>query len=266
MEDCFVNVTFKADENCQVLCDGDFLVLLDANQITKEKAPAGNHVLTFISVEDESLSIEKHVSFPELGKSYLVLANDFISLREEHARLKEEQARRMIASTRIPYTLFGLRGTCTLAFKDIRDGKPWGEGKWESDDKHLVYEGQLGYDFNHGELFRDGELIYRGTVLTDGTYHDEKANAKYPEGWYHGAISRGVRSGKGEMCFNNKERYDGEWENDLPNGEGTLYTNFIYEYYTGSWSNGLLVSGKHIKSNGWGKDRSFPVLRMIKIY
>ena len=63
--DGFVNLTVRADAECQVVCDGDFLFLLNANQIVKEKAPAGEHLLQFISTDNPSVCIERVVSWPE---------------------------------------------------------------------------------------------------------------------------------------------------------------------------------------------------------
>lgn len=72
-----VNLTIRADAECQVVCDGDFLFLLSANQITKESAPVGQHILQFISIEHPDITIEKIVDFPEAGKNYLVVVNEF---------------------------------------------------------------------------------------------------------------------------------------------------------------------------------------------
>lgn len=72
-----VNLTTRADAECQVVCDGDFLFLLNANQIAKEKAPVGQHILQFISIEHPEVTIEKIVDFPDAGKNYLVIVNEF---------------------------------------------------------------------------------------------------------------------------------------------------------------------------------------------
>ena len=78
--DDFVNLTARADADCQVVCDGDFLFLLNANQIAKEKAPAGQHILEFISIDHPEISVEKIVDFPEPGKNYLVVVKEFQEL------------------------------------------------------------------------------------------------------------------------------------------------------------------------------------------
>jgi hypothetical protein len=78
--DGLVNLTVRADAECQVVCDGDFLFLLNANQITKEKVPIGQHILQFISLDYPDICVEKIVDFPDPRKNYLVLVNEFKQL------------------------------------------------------------------------------------------------------------------------------------------------------------------------------------------
>lgn len=103
--DGFVNLTVRADAECQVVCDGDFLFLLNANQIVKEKAPAGQHILQFISIEYPEAYVEKIVDWPEAGKNYLVIVNELKQLvyaemekarkrTEDETRIREEDAKK----------------------------------------------------------------------------------------------------------------------------------------------------------------------------
>ena len=78
--DGLVNLTVRADAECQLVCDGDFLLLLDANQIVKEKAPVGQHILQFISIEHPDICVEKIVDWPDAGKNYLVIVNELMPL------------------------------------------------------------------------------------------------------------------------------------------------------------------------------------------
>ena len=65
-----VNITLRADVDCQVLCDGDFVFLLNKNQVTKKQLPVGEHLLQFIAVDKPDLCIEKKVDYPmKLWKS-----------------------------------------------------------------------------------------------------------------------------------------------------------------------------------------------------
>lgn len=92
-----VNLTVRADADCQVVCDGDFLFVLQANRIVKEKAPFGQHILQFISLDNPDLCVEKIVDFSVVGKSYLVIVNEFKQLmasvpaKEEETKVKEEE-------------------------------------------------------------------------------------------------------------------------------------------------------------------------------
>lgn len=75
-----VNLTTRADAECTIMCDGDFLELIAANQIAKIEAPVGQHILQFISTEHPDIVIEKVVDFPVSGKNYVLLVNEFHSL------------------------------------------------------------------------------------------------------------------------------------------------------------------------------------------
>ena len=94
MKDESVNLTLRADAECQVTCDGDFLVLLSPNQITKEKAPVGQHILQFISTIRPDIQVEKIVDFTEAGKNYLVLVNEFSELIRDVVSKEQEEVRR----------------------------------------------------------------------------------------------------------------------------------------------------------------------------
>jgi len=83
------NITVKVDADCQVVCDGDFLFLVNANQITKEKAPIGQHIIQFISTKDPNSIIEKIVDWPEENKNYLLLID---SLQGEIERKSKERS------------------------------------------------------------------------------------------------------------------------------------------------------------------------------
>ena len=86
-----VNLTVRADAECQVVCDGDFLFLLNANQITKEKVPIGQHILQFTSLDYPDICVEKVVDFPDPGKNYLVLVNEFKQLLAQQETIDDRQ-------------------------------------------------------------------------------------------------------------------------------------------------------------------------------
>ena len=52
-----VNLTVRADAECQVVCDGDFLFLLNANQIVKRRPlPVSISCSSFLSITPISAS------------------------------------------------------------------------------------------------------------------------------------------------------------------------------------------------------------------
>ena len=72
------NISIRVDANCFLLCDGEFTEIeLQAGKITKVQLPIGQHLLEFIDSEYPELKMEKVVDWPDEGKSYLVLVNEF---------------------------------------------------------------------------------------------------------------------------------------------------------------------------------------------
>ena len=52
---------------------------------------------------------------------------------------------------------------------------------------------------------------------------------------YDGYWSNNLREGKGIMTYKNGDKYDGNWKNDIREGEGKIY--FFEGYYQGIWKN-----------------------------
>lgn len=99
------NVTVRADADCFLLCDGEYLdIQLEAGKMTKIQVPVGQHLLEFLYTEDTDIKVEKEVDFPEAGKSYLVIIKDLkaaadnvaaeAKAKEEAKRQAEEEAKR----------------------------------------------------------------------------------------------------------------------------------------------------------------------------
>ena len=88
-----VNLTTRADAECTVMCDGDFLELLAANQIVRIKVPVGQHILQFISTEYSDIVIEKVVDFPAPGKNHVLLVSEFQALISAKKEKEAEEAR-----------------------------------------------------------------------------------------------------------------------------------------------------------------------------
>lgn len=91
-----VNLTVRVDADCQVVCDGDFLFLANANQIVKDKAPMGQHLMNFISLDYPEATVEKIVDFPIEGNNYLIVVNELrekveIQQKEKESKKQAEQ-------------------------------------------------------------------------------------------------------------------------------------------------------------------------------
>lgn len=91
-----INLTVRVDADCQVVCDGDFLFLANANQIVKDKAPMGQHLMNFISLDYPEATVEKIVDFPIEGNNYLIVVNELkekveIQQKEKESKKQAEQ-------------------------------------------------------------------------------------------------------------------------------------------------------------------------------
>ena len=109
-----VNLTVRADAECAVFCDGDFLFTLEAGKLEKTQAPAGQHLLEFKSLEDDNIVVEKEVDFSDVKKNYLVIVRELSALIEQK---KAEEARRKaeeLANSE-PYAVYE-NGTLTFYF------------------------------------------------------------------------------------------------------------------------------------------------------
>ena len=92
------NISIRVDANCSLLCDGEFTeVELQAGKITKVQLPIGQHLLEFVDIEYPEVKMEKEVDWPNEGRSYLVLVNEFkkvIEKAEAERRTKAEAERK----------------------------------------------------------------------------------------------------------------------------------------------------------------------------
>lgn len=86
-----VNLTVRVDADCQVICDGDFLFLVNANQIVKEKAPVGQHIFNFTSLDYPDATVEKIVDFPVEGNNYLIVVNDLNEKVQQLQQIKKDK-------------------------------------------------------------------------------------------------------------------------------------------------------------------------------
>ena len=231
-----VNLTTRADAECQVVCDGDFLFLLPPNQIIKEKAPVGQHILQFISTEYPDVVVEKVVDFSEAGKNYLVMVSDFQALladrikktaeekaaAESKARAEAEEARLKAEAETIVSIEFiaklGGKGTYT---GHLKDGKPEGKGK-------VVFENGSEYegDFHNGFRHGNGHFVYPSGQTYDGGFVED------------------MRTGHALLTYKSGDTLEGEF----------LDGNILNKPNVYKWTNGekLACSGWDGGANGIG--------------
>ncbi|TNJ30226.1 putative Phosphatidylinositol-4-phosphate 5-kinase [Giardia muris] len=114
------------------------------------------------------------------------------------------------------------------------------------------YEGMIRDCLKHGtgRQYTKDYTIYEGTFVDDkphgeGLYYYDSTGQKY----YRGSFIRGLREGKGEMCYPNGSSYVGEYLADLRQGHGRMSFK-DGSFYEGDWE-GNEMSGHgllHYKS------------------
>lgn len=84
-----VNVTVRADAECQLICDGDYVALLLPMKIVKMTVPAGQHLIQFISTECPDVVIEHIVDWMDDSRCYLLLEDGLESMVSEALLTRE---------------------------------------------------------------------------------------------------------------------------------------------------------------------------------
>lgn len=216
-----VNLTLRADAECQVQCDGDFLVLLNANQITQVKAPVGQHILQFISTIDSTICVEKIVDFPEANKNYLVLVSELKQL------IADEESNHLKESEQYPYIFTAKLGSTGKYTGDFKDGKPDGKGS-VSFDSGGYYEGDFKNGWRHGKgLYRypGGGRTYEGDFFEDLRTGFGKLTDRDGRTW-EGEFLNGECNGKIKLTFANGDTLEGTWSNGKVANMPCVYTFF----------------------------------------
>ena len=163
------NVTVRADADCFLLCDGEYLdIQLEAGKMTKIQVSIGQHLLEFIYTEDANIKVEKVVDFPEAGKNYLVLVQDLkaaadnvaaaAKAEEEAKRKAEEEAKRQAeeeAKRKAEEARY-------RKFTNVKDCSP--NGKWDK---------TIPYSFQFYALDFEKIRIRRHLLLPDEEYRCE---------------------------------------------------------------------------------------------
>lgn len=167
--DGLVSITVRADAECQVVCDGEFWILLNANQVVKEKAPAGQHLLEFISIDYPDVRVEREVDWPDAGRNYLVVVKEFKQLIEANNSTAERAVEPATPHTKNALGNQNQEAPANLEQNRVIDffGKycdkngsvnlEWGDFYWGSDLKD--HPGFLKRQWSHDERTRLSELV-----------------------------------------------------------------------------------------------------------
>ena len=97
------------------------------------------------------------------------------------------------------------------------------------------------YDFSFDNFYNDNGEKFIGEIkngLKDGkgTLFYEKEN-KNKRQRYEGDFKNDKPNGRGILYWNDGSKYEGEWKNDIKEGKGIMYYN-NGERYEGNWKNG----------------------------
>jgi len=149
-------------------------------------------------------------------------------------------------------------------YMEFRDGQRY-EGEWKEGKKHgkgnlylnnvLKYEGEWKKDQMDGkgiEFNKDGTIKFKGAWLK-GEYVPGSSILTFKDGKYDGEIKNGKRQGKGLLKFNDGNIYDGEWKDDLKDGQGILYNAEKSIIYKGTWQKDAYFTGKGTLENSTGQ-------------
>ena len=194
-----VNLTVRADADCQVVCDGDFLFLLNANQIVKEKAPAGQHLIQFIALEDSDVIIEKIVDWPTPGKNYLEIVTGLKEKVSYAIHVKEEVRAEAEA-----------RAKAEAEARDKTEAEARAKAEAEAQAKA------------EAEARAKAEAIYT-IEFTDRLGSSEYTYQEGERGTYTGRLKDGLPEGKGKFIFESSgNTYDGDFHEGFKHGFGVL--------------------------------------------
>ena len=116
-----VNMTVRADADCSVYCDGDFLFTLNIGKVEKVHAPVGEHLLEFKSLDYDGITVEKEVDFSDVKKNYLVIVRELSALIEQKKAevaakkaAKEAPVQCSSALCFLWHTLYSTHGSITM--------------------------------------------------------------------------------------------------------------------------------------------------------
>ena len=141
-----------------------------------------------------------------------------------------------------------------------KNNKRHGKGKFFYADGG-IYEGDFKENKMHGQgllYYANGKLAYKGGFINDefegfGNLMNDMPSSffgnldfhkldKIGDNWisYEGEFIGGEKNGFGIWMFTSGEKYSGQFENDLPHGNGSFYPKGG-QVTTGYWNKGKLT-------------------------
>lgn len=239
-----VNVTFRVDADCQVLCDGEFFFLLNSNQIVKEKLPAGEHFLQFVSLDDPEINIERKVDFSRVGFNYLILVDEFKTIEAE--KKAQIQAAAEAKALRESEEKERLRTVAEAEAKAELEARLRDEAEAEERIMKVVAEARA---IEKARVRAEAEAEARAKAEEE-TKKRVEAEVRAREeaiprtiriqcsdgsgGRYEGLVKDGHPNGKGTAYYDNGDVYVGDWQQGIRHGYGS-YTWADGRKYEGEW-------------------------------
>ena len=284
----FVNVTLRADMDCQVLCDGDFMFLLNRKKKKKKKLPVGEHFLQFIAVDKPELCIDKKVDYPVVGKNYVLLVDEFLkkeaqgaqekALKEaeekerrcaaEEARAKEEKEARMRAEAEARARVEAEERLRRAEAEAMERAKERAKAEARLRAEAEAKRPQMATIRIKSNRISGLEARYEGFILNG--LPEGRGVAYYDNGdVYDGEWRGGKKEGNGNYTWQNEVRYEGNWVDDAMSGLGTLHypngNRFEGEFRNGFqngkgvliYSNGIRYAGNWKDGNRYGSYRFY---------
>lgn len=233
-----VNVTFRVDADCQVLCDGEFVFLLSSNQIVKEKLPAGEHILQFVPVDKPELYIERKVDFPRVGYYYLLLVDEFkkkeAQIAEEIARVEAEKKSREKAEAEA---------------RARKEAEEQARRKAEEARARVEEEARIRAEEERRRVEAEARARAEEEARRKADAETRVREEELPRtiriqcsdgsgGRYEGLVKDGLPNGKGTAYYDNGDIYVGDWQQGNHHGYGS-YTWADGRKYEGEWKNGV---------------------------
>lgn len=249
-------LTVRASLDCQLICDGEQLILLKANQIKKISIPLGEHLLQFVSIENPSVCLERIMDFAMAGRNYLLLLDDMKGLVKQEAEAlaraeteKREQARAAAeakarkeaeekerlraeaeAKARVEQEA-RLRAEAEARAREEARARAEAEARARAEDEAKKMAEAEARAREEARARAEAEARAREEALPR-TIRIQCSDGS--GGRYEGLVKDGLPSGKGTAYYDNGDVYIGDWQQGNHHGYGS-YSWVDGRKYEGEW-------------------------------